>query len=137
VSPKATRAHAPHAPTATHSVSRNLLWDPDRATYVRFASRQPALLELMFASLHRPGADRSLREANDRAFAAPIALIASARANGEIVADDPDRVEMAVLATLQGLAWLANSSVIGDRPIDTVVAETVETLSYGLKPTAS
>jgi hypothetical protein len=44
---------------------------------------------------------------------------------------------MAVLATLQGLAWLANSSVIGDRPIDTVVAETVETLSYGLKPTAS
>ena len=42
---------------------------------------------------------------------------------------------MAVLATLQGLAWLANSSVIGDRPIDTVVAETIETLTYGLKPT--
>jgi AcrR family transcriptional regulator len=102
-------------------------------TYVRFASRQPALLELMFASLHQPGADPSLREANDRAFAAPIALIASAQANGEIIADDPDRVAMAVLATLQGLAWLANSSVIGDRPIDTVVAETIETLTYGLK----
>src|ERR1700736_1686509 len=28
VSPKATRAPAPHAPTATHSASRNLLWDP-------------------------------------------------------------------------------------------------------------
>jgi AcrR family transcriptional regulator len=105
--------------------------------YVRFASRQPALLELMFASLHRPGADRSLREANDRAFAAPIALITSARANGEIVADDPERVEMAVLATIQGLAWLANSAIIGDRPIDTVVAETIETLTRGLKPTPS
>ena len=103
--------------------------------YVRFASRHPALLELMFTSLHRPGADPALREANDRAFAAPIALIATARANGEVVADDPDRVEMAVLATLQGLAWLSNSSVIGDRPIDTVVAETIETLTYGLKPT--
>jgi AcrR family transcriptional regulator len=106
-------------------------------TYVRFANRQPALLELMFASLHRPGANPSLREANDRAFAAPIALIASAQANGEIIADDPDRVAMAVLATLQGLAWLANSSIITDRPIDTVVAETIETLTDGLKPTPS
>src|SRR6202011_1583088 len=35
-------------------------------TYVRFASRQPALLDLMFTSLHRPGSDPSLREANDR-----------------------------------------------------------------------
>jgi AcrR family transcriptional regulator len=106
-------------------------------TYVRFASRQPALLDLMFASLHRPGADPSLREANDRAFAAPIALIANAQANGDIIADDPDRVAIAVLATLQGLAWLANSSIIGDRPIDTVVAETIETLTHGLKPTPS
>jgi AcrR family transcriptional regulator len=101
-------------------------------TYVRFASRQPAMLELMFASLHRPGADPSLREANDRAFAAPIALIADAQTSGHIVADDPDRVAVAVLATLQGLAWLANSSVIGDRPIDAVVADTIETLTNGL-----
>jgi AcrR family transcriptional regulator len=106
-------------------------------TYVRFASRQPALLDLMFASLHGPGADASLREANDRAFAAPIALIANAQANGDIIADDPDRVAIAVLATLQGLAWLANSSIIGDRPIDTVVAETIEMLTHGLKPTPS
>jgi AcrR family transcriptional regulator len=103
--------------------------------YVRFASRQPAMLELMFASLQRPGADASLREANDRAFAAPIAFIANAQANGDIVADDPDRVAMAVLATLQGLAWLANSSIIGDRPIETVVAKTIETLAHGLKAT--
>ena len=104
-------------------------------TYVRFASRQPALLDLMFTSLHRPGADPSLRKANDRAFATPIALIADAQSNGDIAADDPDRVAMAVLATLQGLAWLANSSVIGDRPIDTVVAQTIETLTNGLQPT--
>jgi AcrR family transcriptional regulator len=45
-------------------------------TYVRFVSRHPALLELMFASLHRPGADPTLRQANDRAFAAPTTLIA-------------------------------------------------------------
>jgi hypothetical protein len=38
---------------------------------------------------------------------------------------------MTVLATPQGLAWLANSSVIGDRPIDTFVAKTIETLTNG------
>jgi AcrR family transcriptional regulator len=104
-------------------------------TYVRFASRQPAMLELMFASLHRPGADPSLHEANDRAFSGPITLIADAQSNGDIAADDPDRIGIAVLATLQGLAWVANSSVIEDRPIDTVVAQTIETLTNGLKPT--
>ncbi len=102
-------------------------------TYVRFASRQPALLDVMFTSLHRPGAHPSMHEANNRAFAAPMALIADAQSDGQLAADDPDRAAMAVLATLQGLAWLANSSVIRDRPIDTVVAETIETLTNGLR----
>jgi AcrR family transcriptional regulator len=106
-------------------------------TYVRFASRQPALLDLMFTSLHRPGEDPSLSEANDRAFAAPIALIADAQANGDIVSDDPDGVAMAVLTTLQGLAWLANSPIIADRPIEIVVADTIQILTNGLKPTPS
>src|SRR5215207_7310258 len=38
-------------------------------TYVRFATEHAALLELMYAGKHRPGAD-ALREAADRAFAA-------------------------------------------------------------------
>lgn len=106
-------------------------------TYVHFASDHPALIDLMFSSLHRSGADPRLRRDNDRAFAAPIELIAKAHANGDIVADDPDRVAMAVLAVLQGLVWLATSTTIGDRPIDVVVAETIETLTYGLKPRPS
>jgi hypothetical protein len=102
-------------------------------TYVRFASRQPTLIELMFASLHRPEAHRSLREANDRAFAGPVSLIAGALDRGEIAAADPDRVAMTVLATLQGLAWLANSTVIGDRPMEAVVTDAIKTLSRGLE----
>jgi AcrR family transcriptional regulator len=101
-------------------------------TYVRFASRHPSLIELMFGSLHRPEADRSLRDANDRAFAAPVSLIASALDGGEIAAD-PDRVAMTIIATLQGLAWLANSTVIGQRPVEAVVADTVETMARGLQ----
>jgi AcrR family transcriptional regulator len=106
-------------------------------TYVRFASRHPVLLDLMYDSLHRPGADPRLRQANDRAFVAPTALIENAQADGDIVANDPDRVAMAVLAALQGLAWLVTSRTIGDRPVDAVVAGTIETLTYGLKPSDS
>src|SRR3954470_6569087 len=36
-------------------------------TYVRFATEHAALLELMYAGKHRPGAAESLREAADRA----------------------------------------------------------------------
>jgi AcrR family transcriptional regulator len=106
-------------------------------TYVRFASGHRALLDLMFASLHRPGVDATIRQANDRAFALPITLIANAQTNGEIIAGDPDRVATAVLAALQGLAWIATSGTIGDRSVDEVVAGTIETLIYGLKPRPS
>ena len=53
--------------------------------YVAFATRHAALLELMFAGKHRPGAAESLRAAADRAFEAPLALIAEGQAAGEVV----------------------------------------------------
>lgn len=101
------------------------------SAYVDFATRHPALLALMFARKDRPDAPE-LREANDRAFAAPSALIAQAAADGEITSDDPDRVAMAVLATLQGLASIITSGMIGRRSADTVVTGTVEVLLHGL-----
>ena len=66
--------------------------------YVRFATEHAALLELMFAGKHRPGADRSLRVAADRAFEAPLALIAEGQAGGEIVAGDPEGVGIVAFA---------------------------------------
>ena len=51
--------------------------------YVRFATEHAALLELMYAGKHVPGAD-ALREAADRAFASPLALFTGAFERGEI-----------------------------------------------------
>jgi AcrR family transcriptional regulator len=101
--------------------------------YVRFATAHGALLELMFAGKHRPGADRLL-EAADRAFAAPLALFAAAQASGEIVAGDPERVGIVALATLQGLASLANNGMLGDGDLDELVDDAVDQLVLGLKP---
>jgi AcrR family transcriptional regulator len=99
--------------------------------YVRFATEHSALLELMFAGKHR--AER-LHEAADRAFAAPLALYAAGQASGEIVAGDPERVGIVALATLQGLASLANNNMLGDAELDDVVDEAVERLVLGLRP---
>jgi AcrR family transcriptional regulator len=101
--------------------------------YVSFAVAHPALLALMFARKDDPGRPE-LRAANDRAFAAPSALIAAAIGSGEVDSDDPDRIAMAVLATLQGLAVIIASDMIGDRPTDQVISGTMQTLTHGLRP---
>lgn len=102
-------------------------------TYVDFAVRHPAMLELIFARKQRPDAVE-LREANDRTFAAPKALIAVARAAGEIDSDDPERTAMSVLAMLHGLASLVTSGILGDRKIDVVLEGAIYTLVEGLRP---
>ena len=100
-------------------------------TYVRFATEHSALLDLMFAGKHR---DETLRAAANRAFAAPLALFAEAQASGEIVAGDPERVGIVALATLQGLASLANNGMLAGADVDGVVEEAVDRLVLGLRP---
>jgi hypothetical protein len=87
----------------------------------------------MHTSNERPDAGH-LRAANDRAFAAPMALIADARRRGDIADTDPDRVAMAVLAVLQGLAVLVITGMSGERALDGLVSDTIEILVDGLRP---
>ena len=102
-------------------------------TYVHFATYHAALLELMFTGKHREGAE-SLRAAADRAFAAPLALFATAQAEGQVVPGDPERVGTVALATLHGLASLANNGMLGDVDLDEAVGEAVDRLVLGLRP---
>jgi AcrR family transcriptional regulator len=101
--------------------------------YVRFATEHAALLELMFAGKHRPGAAPSLRVAADRAFEAPLTLIAEGQAGGEIVAGDPEGVGMVAFAAAHGIAALANNQMLPN-DLDAVVTAAVERLVLGLRP---
>jgi AcrR family transcriptional regulator len=103
------------------------------AAYVEFAMRSPAMLELMFLRKTNTTSD-DVRQANERAFAAPSALIEQAQAAGEIDSDDPDRVAMSILAVLQGLATLILGGMAGDRSADQLVTGTIRTLLDGLRP---
>ena len=102
--------------------------------YIRFATEHAALLELMFAGKHRPGADPSLRVAADRAFEAPLTLIAEGQAAREIVAGDPEGVGMVAFAAAHGIAALANNQMLPNDALDELVAAAVERLILGLRP---
>src|SRR5215217_2733289 len=88
--------------------------------YVHFATEHAALLELMFASKHRPGADR-LHEVSAQAFAPALELIAEGQAAGAVVPGDLDRVAMVAFAGMHGIAALANSGLLVDTPLDELV----------------
>jgi hypothetical protein len=91
----------------------------------------------MFASKNRPAA-AELRVVADRAFAVSSAMIAQAQLDGEIAGvadgDEPDRIAMAIFATLQGLAALITSGMSGDRPVGALITGTIRTLVDGLRP---
>jgi AcrR family transcriptional regulator len=103
-------------------------------SYVRFATRHAALLELMFASKHRPDAADSLRAAGEAAFAAPLALITDGQASGAVVAGDPEAVATVAWATVQGLASIANAGLLDEAALDGLVASATERLVLGLRP---
>jgi AcrR family transcriptional regulator len=102
--------------------------------YVAFATRHAALLELMFAGKHRPGASDHLRTAAERAFEAPLALIAEGQAAGEVVPGEPERVATVAWAALQGLASMVNSGMLDGAALDDVVTDAVHRLVLGLRP---
>jgi AcrR family transcriptional regulator len=103
-------------------------------SYVRFATQHAALLDLMFAGKHRPDVSDGLREASERAFAAPIALIVEGQAAGEIVPDDPERIATFAFAVLQGLAAMINGGMLDDIALEDVVDAAVERVVLGLRP---
>jgi AcrR family transcriptional regulator len=103
------------------------------STYVRFATEHAALLDLMFAVKHRPGAE-SLRLASVRAFMPAMELIAEGQAAGQVVPGDNESVALASFAMLQGIAAMATSGMLDDAPLDQVVEHAVERLVLGLRP---
>jgi AcrR family transcriptional regulator len=100
--------------------------------YVGFGVEHRALLGLM----HRPKSafDDRLRAANDRAFAAPLRLLEQAREQGDIDPDTSGRVDMTILALLQGLTLIATTGTHDNLSLDALVTGSVATLVDGLRP---
>ena len=94
------------------------------AAYVRFATRDAALLELMFAGKHREPAG-ALHEAAERAFSVLFELIEQGQAEGVLEAGEPERVGLVLFATIQGIAALVTGGMIDDAQLDGLLADAV------------
>lgn len=101
--------------------------------YVRFATRDSDLLEVMFTGKHRDP-DGPVHAAADQAFAVVAELIAEGQAGGQLVGTDPMQPGMLVFATLQGLASLSNGAMLDGTDLDQTVADAIDGLMLGLQP---
>jgi len=101
--------------------------------YVRFATRDAALLELMFAG-KRMEVDGPLHDAAEIAFGSILALIAEAQAAGDLSGEDPLRTGTVLFAALQGVASLSNGGMLADASLDDVVRDAVGALLDGMRP---
>lgn len=103
------------------------------AAYVRFATGDAALLELMFAG-KRMEVDGPLHDAADRAFGSILAVIAEGQSSGELIGDDPMRTGTVLFAALQGVASLSTGGMLDDASLDDVVHDVVSALLDGIRP---
>jgi AcrR family transcriptional regulator len=94
------------------------------AAYVRFATRDAALLELMFAGKHREPAG-ALHEAAEDAFAVLFELIEQGQREGALEAGEPERVGLVLFATIQGIAALLNGGMVAAEQLEELVADAI------------
>lgn len=94
------------------------------AAYVHFATRDAALLELMFAGKHREEAG-ALHEAADRAFSVMLELIGQGQVDGVIEQGEPERVGLVLFATIQGIAALVTGGMVDADQLDELLADAI------------
>ena len=94
------------------------------AAYVRFATRDPALLDLMFAGKHRETSG-ALHEAAENAFAVMLELIAQGQAEGALEPDEPERVGLVLFSTIQGIASLVSAGIVQPDQLEPLVVDAI------------
>jgi AcrR family transcriptional regulator len=107
------------------------------AAYVRFATRDAALLELMFAGKHGDHAD-ALRSAADDAFSVMFELIGEGLADGAL--DDggePERIGLVLFATVQGVAALLTGGIIEAGQLDRLLTDAIDHFLSGVPAPAA
>jgi AcrR family transcriptional regulator len=94
------------------------------AAYVLFATRDAALLELMFAGKHREPSG-ALHAAADRAFSVILELIEQGQAEGALEHGEPQRVGLVLFATIQGIAALVTGGMVQAGQLDELLADAI------------
>jgi AcrR family transcriptional regulator len=103
--------------------------------YVRFATRDAVLLELMFAG--KQGREiAALQEAAADAFSGLVEIVREGQASGVVEAGDPERMALLLFATVQGIAAVANAGFVAPRRLDGLVTDAIARFLHGQRTVA-
>jgi AcrR family transcriptional regulator len=92
--------------------------------YIRFATRDTALLELMFAGKHQQPSGE-LQMAAESAFAVMLELIEQGQREGALDSGERERVGLVLFATIQGIAALVTGGMVAAEQVDELVADAI------------
>ena len=101
--------------------------------YLRFATENAALLELMYTSKHRPGATRVV-EVAEAAFRVLWELIVEGQEQGLLQCGSPEGIGIVLFATVHGMASLINGKFVGVELLDGLAETAVEQFLRGARP---
>jgi AcrR family transcriptional regulator len=100
------------------------------AGYVRFATREAAMLELMFASKREEHADHLGRAAHD-AFRVLLDLIRHGQEERILPAGEPERVGLMLFATIQGIAAMLTAGIVDEEQLEGLLEDSIENFLRG------
>jgi AcrR family transcriptional regulator len=103
------------------------------AAYIRFATEDAELLELMFAGKHREP-EVGLDRAAERAFSVMLELILQGQREGALESGDPERVGLVLFATIQGIAALVSSGMVVADQLQWLVPGAIRVFLRGSNP---
>lgn len=103
--------------------------------YVRFATRDAALLELMFAGKHGDESG-ALHEAAESAFSVILELIAQGQREGALEPGEPERVGLVLFATIQGIAALVTAGIVDADQLGELVGDAIAHFLRGSRAAA-
>ncbi|GGP34016.1 TetR/AcrR family transcriptional regulator [Saccharothrix coeruleofusca] len=101
--------------------------------YLRFATENAALLDLMYTSKHRPGATRIIKAA-EAPFGLMNDLIVQGQEQGALEAGAPERIGIVLFATLQGIASIVNGNIVKPELLDGLVETAAQQFLRGARP---
>ncbi|MUN53885.1 TetR family transcriptional regulator [Kocuria koreensis] len=104
--------------------------------FARFATENPALLELMNAAKHEPDTPQITRAAEE-AFAPLVELIEEGQAIHALQAGPVDEIGMILYATVNGLAIMVNNGLLDTDRLDALVEDAVAQFLRGAAPVLS
>ena len=100
------------------------------AAYIDFTVSEANLVELMFAHKRGTGGG-AVAQSAEAAFAPMLEVFRRGQAQGMLPAQDPERIGVIFLATLQGIAGLVNCGVIPAAHVSALVDDAAAQFSYG------